>query len=66
VYIFDFTPPGGGGYDRKGIWGKNMKKVKRKEKEKKKKEEKREKKKNGDKFNKQQLIFLLPVSRLPI
>jgi hypothetical protein len=28
VYIYDFTPP------RKGIWGKNMKKVKRKEEEK--------------------------------
>jgi hypothetical protein len=35
-------PQGAGKYDRKGIWGKNMKKVKRKE-EKDKKEEKRKK-----------------------
>jgi hypothetical protein len=52
VYIFDFTPtPGGrgGGNDRKGIWGKNMKKVKRKEEEKKKKKKKKEKKRKMEK-----------------
>jgi hypothetical protein len=37
VYIFDL-------YDRKGIWGKNMKKVKRKEEEKKKKRRRKKKK----------------------
>jgi hypothetical protein len=38
-------PPGGGRgkYDQKGIWGKNMKKVKRKEEEKKKKRRKKRK-----------------------
>jgi hypothetical protein len=31
VYIFDFTPPPWGRekYDRKGTWGKNMKKLKK-------------------------------------
>jgi hypothetical protein len=58
VYIFDFTK-----YDRKGIWGKNMKKVKRKEEEKKKKKrrkkrrKKREKKKKGEQFYKQHYFF---------
>jgi hypothetical protein len=55
VYIFDFTPlppPRGGGYDRKGILGKSMKKVKRKE------EEKREK------WNKQDYCISLTCVRV--
>jgi hypothetical protein len=39
IYLILLPPK----YDRKGIWGKNMKKVKRKEEKKKKKEEKSEK-----------------------
>jgi hypothetical protein len=69
VYIFDFTLPsrGGGEYDQIGIWGKNMKTVKRKEEGKKdKKEEKRgEKNKNHCNFPFIAQIFLynrlLPV-----
>jgi hypothetical protein len=63
VYIFDFAPPtpgggGGGEYDQKGIWGKNMKKMKRKEEEKKKKRRKKEEKKeNEEKFIKQHYFF---------
>jgi hypothetical protein len=51
-------------YDRKGIWGKNMKKVKRKEEEKKKKEKKREKKMEINLIN--NTFFPLPLSGSPI
>jgi hypothetical protein len=66
IPVFDFTPPPGEGkkYDRKGIWGKNMKKVKRKEEEKKKKEKKREKKMEINLIN--NTFFPLPSSGSPI
>jgi hypothetical protein len=57
VYIFDFTPPPGGGkkYDQKGTWGKNMKKGKKEKKGKERKERKEERK--GGKFEETRLFL---------